>query len=56
MNDQEFRSLVADLRKAQKAWFKNHQQSDLIESKRLEKAVDAELSSPGQQEMFGDER
>jgi hypothetical protein len=36
----EFADLVIDMRAAQKAYFRDRKQSDLVESKRLEKLVD----------------
>ncbi|MBI2097207.1 MAG: hypothetical protein HYT40_03635 [Candidatus Sungbacteria bacterium] len=39
--------LVAQMRKAQKAYFKSRKQADLVESKRLETAVDMKLAELG---------
>lgn len=55
---EEFLELVRRLRAAQKAYFKDRKQSDLIESKKLEKQVDQALdaalneSDTGQMRMF----
>lgn len=56
MNDQDFRRLVADMRNAQRRYFRNRKTEDLEESKALERQVDVELRTTGQQEMFGEER
>ena len=39
--------VIAQMRQAQKAYFKSRQKADLIDSKRLETAVDMQLSSLG---------
>jgi hypothetical protein len=39
----EIVKLTIETRKAQKAWFKNHLQSDLIRSKQLEQMLDTML-------------
>lgn len=43
MKAQQFVDLVARMRAAQKAWFRNHNPQDLEESKRLEREVDNAL-------------
>lgn len=43
MNAKQFFDLVAELRTAQKTYFKTRSFSDLQKSKRLEKEVDAEI-------------
>lgn len=43
MNAKEFFSLVAEMRKAQKEYFKTRNQTVLQQSKALEKQVDAEI-------------
>jgi hypothetical protein len=46
MDKDTFIELVRELRRSQKAYFKNgRKQSDLIESKRLEKLVDEALAA-----------
>ncbi len=44
MNEQEFRKLVADMRHAQKEYFRTRSGNALSESKKLEKKVDEELA------------
>lgn len=39
MDDKKFRYLVADMLERQQAYFKERKQSDLIESKKLERQV-----------------
>ena len=45
MDIDDFIDLVRRMRAAQKAFFKKRKQSDLIESKRLEKEVDQTLDA-----------
>ena len=45
MRDDEFRVLVAQMRAAQKAYFRERSQDDLKLSKQLERAVDDELKA-----------
>jgi hypothetical protein len=45
MEAYEFVSKVREMRKVQKAYFKNRLQSDLIQSKQLEKEVDQALEA-----------
>ncbi len=44
MNHREFFYLVANMREAQKAYFKNRQQNVLRACKKLEQEVDAEIA------------
>lgn len=44
MNSREFFYLVANMREAQKAYFKNRQQNVLRAAKKLEQEVDAEIA------------
>lgn len=44
MNHREFFYLVANMREAQKAYFKNRQQNVLRAAKKLEQEVDAEIT------------
>lgn len=44
MNPREFYDKVVQMRKAQKEYFKTRTSLSLIESKRLEKAVDDEIA------------
>lgn len=43
MKAREFYDLVVNMRKAQRVYFKTRKTNDLIESKRLEGLVDAEI-------------
>lgn len=43
MKARDFYDLVVDMRKAQRVYFKTRKINDLIESKRLEGLVDAEI-------------
>lgn len=43
MNSKEFFYLVAEMRSAQKSYFKSRDQRVLVVSKQLEKQVDAEI-------------
>lgn len=43
MNSKAFFELTRETRAAQRAWFLNHRLSDLDESKRLERLLDAAL-------------
>lgn len=43
----KFAEVVFQMRKAQKNYFKNHDKADLIESKRLETAIDIRLAELG---------
>ncbi len=43
MKPREFYELVVKMRQAQRVYFKNRKTTDLIESKRLEGFVDAEI-------------
>lgn len=60
MNAKEFFDLVSRMRKAQKDYFATRSTDSLFESKRLERAVDAEISRvedilnkrPTQQTLF----
>lgn len=45
MDDKKFRYLVAEMLERQAAYFKDRKQSDLIESKRLEREVRAALKA-----------
>lgn len=47
MTDAQFNGLVYEMRKAQRAYFKNRMNRDLQESKRLEREVDDELARRG---------
>lgn len=44
MNESEFRELVAEMRSAQKAYFKTRSRDALERSKQLERSVDMALS------------
>lgn len=50
MTDQQFRNLVRQCRAAQKTYFEKWTQSNLIESKRLERLIDKELKEEPVQE------
>lgn len=55
MDNDRFVALVSDMRKAQKAYFKNRNYDNLQKSKNLEKQVDdaiERLMDDGQQELF----
>ena len=55
MDNDRFVALVGDMRKAQKAYFKNRNYDNLQKSKNLEKQVDdaiERLMDDGQQELF----
>ena len=45
-DETDFRKLVRDMRRCQKMYFKTRDRGFLIESKNLEKLVDAELDEP----------
>lgn len=50
MDEEEYREilkLVAEMRRFQKEYFAHRRENDLIESKRLEKLVDANLIDAG---------
>lgn len=51
-----FLTLVREMRAAQKRWFKNRQQADLVRSKELERdvdrAIDAELAPRAEPSLF----
>lgn len=55
MNYQQFRSLIAEMRAAQKEYFRTRSSDLLTLSKRLEKQVDAELTSNGQKSLLEEE-
>jgi hypothetical protein len=56
MDYQDFRRLVGDCRKAQKAYFRDRRTSDLDRSKRLERQIDEELNNNGQDNLFEKEQ
>ena len=49
-----FRKLVAEMRHAQKQYFKERSPQWLNESKKLERMVDRNLESQGQRELFAE--
>jgi hypothetical protein len=52
MNYQKFRSLVTEMRAAQKEYFRHRDSECLDRSKRLEREVDKELRETGQAKLF----
>ncbi|MDY6418902.1 MAG: hypothetical protein SPK76_08090 [Bacteroidales bacterium] len=55
MNTEEFVKLVADMRNAQKAYFKSRRYDDLERARSLERSVDKAIKDieEGQQSLFG---
>ena len=55
MTYEEFRKLVAEMRLAQRTYFKERSPQWLNESKRMERLVDKAIEAHGQKELFSGE-
>lgn len=56
MADSDLRTLVAEMRHAQKEYFRTRSPTALEESKRLERKVDEALADTGQKKLFGESK
>ena len=54
MTSEDFRHLVAEMRHAQREYFRTRSPTSLEAAKRTERAVDEELKQDGQKRFFGD--